>query len=237
MAALAVAAISAASAGADASVTSSYNGNGCVVANRDAVGLTFDPGDGGLSCDLWDSDFADSGITVVCPIVKKTSGPGISTGDQISSVVVTINNDDTTPGVQCDVAVFNSVISMSTTPNWLAGAGPTTSAYDATTISFSSISKQGWWGSSSWAYAELECHLMSGEEVVSYTVTESGTAQSTLIYPAAGACSPESGSAPMGTYQTDLDGGHVNGPAGFVEAAGSETSPFFYQCYLPAASE
>jgi hypothetical protein len=177
-------------------------------------------------------------VEIVCPIWKTTSGPGVTTGDNITSVSVTINNHSHSPGIQCQVTVYNSQIPSSGT-NYVTKAGPTTSATGATTISFTSgiTSVVGWWGTNTWDYAQLECILQNGESLTDYTVNENGTDNHNYIYPFEALCWPDTstGTNTHITYYSSLANG-TTGALGMGEAPGSETDPLFFECYIPGAT-
>ncbi len=232
-----------ASRGATATTTTTtYFGNECAVVDPGAFAYAYDPGDAGLEAFLEGTTYETTGIDIVCPIVKSTSAPGNPHADAITDVEISVSNDGNAPGIECQVSVYTSAIPSSGS-NWKAGAGPTTSAFTATNISFSSgVAISNWWGTDSWYYAQLECHINVSQELEGYTVTEQGSdSAGYATWPAGTFCwSDVEMNTSTGEYRNALtDNSH--GQTGFIESAPYYNGlagdvQFAYDCEMPGTS-
>jgi len=127
-----------------------------------------------------------TGATVHCPIVKSTSGPGIS-ADAIKSVQVNFTFGATRGTANCSSYAWKGQINGTETDAnppypWgdvqtasLSGTGVT-----ATPLSLPALSATNYWGN--WYYADIKCDLPGNASLNSYTVVENGFRQSSPIF-------------------------------------------------------
>jgi hypothetical protein len=215
------------------SLTTSYIGSQCQPIGSSSTSgnswndfyISYD--DGLVANNFGNND--DPHLWVVCPINKQTSGEGISFGDEISDVEVTINNgygDGT--GIYCQVVVYSSQVPTSADDTNIEDAASLQSEYTDGLISFSDgVGGSGWWGTTSWLYAQLECELQWGEELTSYEVTENGSATGQSIFPAMSLCS----TLDSDHFQENIADLDEWGPAGFAEDPGGTRGS--YSCVTP----
>jgi hypothetical protein len=143
---------------------------------------------------------------------------------------ITVDNHGVSPGMTCQVALYSSQVPASGS-NVVDLLGPTLTYTTWPYYDFGGFSSTGWWKASSWLYAQLECDLAPGQELVSYQTEESGSYTNDRIYPASANCSTMSG-YPQGNWYAAQPFLPNTFPAGFVEAPGGQQ--FFYSCILPA---
>jgi hypothetical protein len=172
---------------------------------------------------------SSSGTAVVCPIIKTTSGPGI-TGDEISSVTVAASAGNTT----CYLGVYNAnKYQLWDDTNLQEEDSATLSSSNSWSITLTSIQDGYWEGyedHDTWYYAELYCTFNNaGSNIVSYTVNESGTAQTKYRIAGAANCaqSPESASSYYYYRGTSVSAG------GFVGAVSDGTDESHYNIVCP----
>jgi hypothetical protein len=157
----------------------------------------------------------NTALDITCPIVKTTSNWGITSGDQITAVSITVSGGASTT-VNCTVKVWD--VSPAT-----GGGLPSQQKADQSTpfsnysnpshvtqsLSVTNVSTAAGYFSRSayhpeWFYAEMMCTLSAGTTLETYHVTEAGTAQSdAAIYPSS-ICRPLT-SSPANTPAITLD--------------------------------
>jgi hypothetical protein len=220
--ALLVVAVTLAPGRASAQVYTSYLGDECVPTYR---GQAYSIGsDYGIIAE-------EDSISIVCPITKHTSGRNISSGDMMYDVNITVDDHGHSPGLTCQVTLYTSQVPSGASPTNVVNVlgpyltYPTWDSYD-----FGEIPEVGWWGSSSWLYAQLECTLKNGEELVAYQTSEAGSATGEHIYSPTQNCTPVSGTE-QGNISTGPASLPGTQPGGMIESPGGQS--FFYQCYQP----
>jgi hypothetical protein len=217
--------------------TTSYTGSQCQPIGSSSVESNswnefYIGGDDGIVANRPDGT-PDTDLWIVCPIFKTTSGPTIYSGDEISDIEVTINNDDIDPGIYCQTIVYNSHVPASVDDTNVEYEVDHQSDFEDALISWSDgIGGSGWWGAGSestntWFYAQLECDLQWGEELVSYEVIENGSETSKYIAPAMATCATEN----SGHFQENITDLGEEGPAGYAEDPGSTRG--WYACETP----
>jgi hypothetical protein len=173
--------------------------------------------------------------TIVCPVIKTTSGPSITSGDAITDVDVEVNLSTGT-SVDCHLVVYDSNLPTVSTSNALFDYNDSTnvSGYSTLNITTGSSPNVGWWGSStSWRYAQILCEVTGSSalkpvEIVQYWVTENGSAQSTMIYPPS-ICAPDPSMTSMWSFSNMRS--TSGGTAGFLESEqGTGTDLFKWEC-------
>jgi hypothetical protein len=182
-------------------VSNTYNGVECRgITSADQARLT--PSD-----DI--SIIASDDAEVVCPVYKTTSGPGITSNDDITSVVVTAFFGQ----VDCDLEDYQTQDAGSSS-NVIAQDTDTNNGYYYTLTM--STGTQGYWGNSSaWKYAELHCKIYAGAGLYSYDVNENGSAQTSRRIVSSAACTP---AAVSGSYHHTVAGGPAPGVwGGYLE--------------------
>jgi hypothetical protein len=128
---------------------------------------------------------------IVCPIVKYTSGPG-QYSDNISSLQVMASSG----GVTCYLSVYiaDPIYQGYGNGNVLeqfSGSGYSTGSFSIPLQSQTTGYWQGDYGENTWYYPELLCQLETkGAELVSYSVTEQGSAQTNTRITSAANCTP-----------------------------------------------
>jgi hypothetical protein len=207
---------------ASAQVYTSYFGDECQPADRNG---SFSVGsDGGI--------IAGTGqLQIVCPITKHTSGAGITSGDSMDEIEINVDNHGVSPGLTCQVTLYSSHVDSSGATNVLKIAGPVLTYTTWGNYYMGNFSDVGWWGASSWKYAQLECSLSPGQELLTYQTSESGSATGQHIYsPSKNYCWPMSGTS-QGNFSVGPPSLPTSSPAGYFFAPGG--SPWYYQCYQP----
>jgi hypothetical protein len=179
-------------------------------------------------------NISGSQVTLFCPIVKTTSGPGIST-DEIwdATVPATATNGAT---VSCGIEVFQSQFFDDGTnfveSNWSSVTGSGT-----ITIGFESEfgSPQDFWDGSgipgAWYYADISCLLPAGTSIQNYTVSESGTPQNNRIYTTS-SCAPDAGDTDFWRYLDPENGSDVAG--GTIQSSAQTSTKFIFDCLVPS---
>jgi hypothetical protein len=168
--------------------------------------------------------------TVVCPITKTTSGPGIS-NDKLVSVTVTGYSG----WGDCTLTEYSTDISLLPT-NVRGQSKAQFSGYYYTPVLYGSVS--GYWGNSSnWTAAQLVCHLSGGVNLQHYSVVEAGTAQAGRRIGSSTFCKSLGAGSTVNFYEgLASDPSIIPNPAyrgGYFE---SVDSGFKMQCPTPAGT-
>lgn len=158
---------------------------------------------------------------MVCPIVKYTSGPSVSSGDAISSVSVLAGVGLMT----CTVGVYEVYPGTSGSTNVVQTASNSNYGYYFT-VNVSTTATNYWQSSTRWRYAQLYCAVGVGTHVYNYTVTENGSSQTGARITSAANCTPPA----VNAYGFNAA---TSSWAGFVQARATETQ-FAMSC--PALS-
>jgi hypothetical protein len=206
---------------ASAQVYSSYFGEECQA--QSSSGSFSYGSDGGI--------IAGANVNIVCPIVKYTSGSGITSGDDLYDIEIDVDNHGVSPGLTCQVTLYSSHVGSSGATNVLKIAGPVLTYTTWGNYYMGNFSDVGWWGASSWKYAQLECSLSAGQELLDYQTSESGSATGQRIHPPSDQyCSPMPGTS-QGNFALGPSSLPTTSPAGYVFEPGG--SPWYYRCYMP----
>jgi hypothetical protein len=166
---------------------------------------------------------------IVCPIIKTTSGPGI-TGDEISSVTVTASAGTAT----CYLGIYNAnKYQYYWDTNLQEEDSDTLSSSNSWSVTLTSYQDGYWEGyedHDTWYYADLFCQFTSSNaNIVNYTVVESGTAQTKYRIANAANCAqtPES-DASYAYYKGD-----PYNAGGFVAAVSDATDERHFNIVCP----
>jgi hypothetical protein len=171
---------------------------------------------------------------VVCPIIKTTSGYGVTSGDAISSVSVYFSSGTS---ATCSFVTFRVNASSSESDGNIVGTQQSGTVTNGGSISFSGTTIQGYWvgdgGHNSWYYPELYCDITSGT-LTEYTVGEDGSDEGYRI--ASSSNCKQLPTANAYNFSFPPSGGEYGAHSwgGFVEAAYTESS---FQMLCPFLSE
>jgi hypothetical protein len=215
-----------------ASVQTTYSGNGCWSDDNDPTALSANA-DGSLTA------IRDASIT--CPIVKKTSGPGVTSGDTISLVEMDVTNSETDGAdTACDFLVYASAYAGSASTNVVEDL-----SWDANWTGIASGGTDESTSQNYWNYATgkflipvLHCSMTAGNVFRAYTVIEDGSDTGARILSTA-SCSKASNMTSNYHFNPDGRGSPIEGvtdnqPAGYQEADSSFTNDTFaISCPVP----
>lgn len=166
-------------------------------------------------------------VAVVCPIIKRTSGPGIT--DDGVSVTITGSGH-----VTCEFDDYMTTQYWGTTNvGWEMADSNTTGNY---TISLGGDLGNYWGSSTNFSYSELHCQLDVNAHITSYTVYEPGALQTGRRIVSAAYCSQTA----LSNYAYQQGDPFIiytspGQPGGFVEVLGG-SSGFKAHCAMPASS-
>jgi hypothetical protein len=208
---------------AHATVSMQYNGSLCQGSTRaDETRLSETSGDLKAT-----SLNGGNYVEVVCPIIKRTSGPGI--GDDGVSVSITGSGH-----VTCEFDDYMTTQAWGTTNvGWEMSDSNTSGNY---VMSLGGDFGNYWGDSTHFSYSELHCQLDVNAHITNYTVYESGTVQSGRRIVSAAYCS-QTAASNYGYFQGDpfIIYTSPGQPGGFVEVLGGSTG-FKAHCAMPASS-
>ena len=202
-------------AGPAGAVTTGYTGRNCIgQTNADQANF-------GLN---GNTIKANKSVTVVCPVPKTTSGPGI-TLDNIQQVTVSV-----TGNVTCELQISTNFIPAGEISNlWYSDA----EVAITNKITFGDSGLDGFWRATrtadDWLYAEIICSLPQGGQLSSYSVIEAGTNQ--LVSGKGYAILPPSYCRPDGANK---QGWQIPYDSNFLEEDQIGTGRFAFDCPLPA---
>jgi hypothetical protein len=157
------------------------------------------------------------GADVVCPIIKKTSGPGIF-NDSLNAVQVSgFSRPSHSSSVQCWLTEYHQRVNPWNPPpsgtNAFSQSENTGSGSTGASFNFSlGVSGiygywDGYWGSDSYLYAEITCHLNQFSGLTGYQVDENGSDQTGYRIVSAANCTPTANfHSVLGVPPTSSDG-------------------------------
>jgi hypothetical protein len=215
-------------------------GSNCIAQSYDSVVVT-----GDVYSTSSQINFTD-GASVVCPVVKTTSGPGRTSGDDLLSVTMSL----TVPkngSVTCNLYVYDSTYTSTNGYNNTLRTYPgsvTSQAGTSWTVSFKPYPGQAaaynFWntGHPDWLYSEIECTAanLTWPNFVNlngYSTAENGTQLESRIYPSS-SCKFDTGHriSSVGSYsmtETPAGGGLVESNAP-IDGSGTQ---FEWDCAGP----
>ncbi len=209
---LAAVAISVASPAFAQSVATSYTADGCQGINSTDAANTHGISGFGMSTGTMQST-----TRIVCPIVKTTSGPSVTSNDGIS---VSVSFAPATTAT-CYLNIYSADPHLAyNAPNVIDQQQASTSPTNLTLTLTSAVT--GYWqgatGLDNWYYPELHCAVNSSGFFYGYTVTEAGTAQSDTRITSAAQCRSTASTAYTYSFYAaeppSLVGGYVESIAG-----------------------
>jgi hypothetical protein len=186
-------------------LSTSNNASRCVGANNYDQSQVSYPLGGGIQ--------VSGGATIVCPIDKTTSGPGVS-NDAMQGVDLFKMTGVVLPD-SCTLRIYWST-TESFGDNLVATRTGNRGIPGAAQLNIGPVSwSEFWWDGVSWFYPEMTCSLQANQGILTYTVKEAGTKQTARIF------SPNACRAvpPTATGQSGW---------GFIESPGG--SGMFYKC-------
>jgi hypothetical protein len=176
-------------------------------------------------------------VTLVCPIDKQTSGPGIS-NDAISLVQIPLS-DPNNAGVNCGFQVFQSLYAnLDTSSNFIDSHWQNSVGTGTMSISDDTGVPNGYWnlgdgtGNTVWMYADLSCILPNGTGISGkYTITENGSSQPTQIF-SSSKCTADSLDDHDWEYNSTES---FSAPGGFIYANSNSLmgGHFVWDCAVP----
>jgi hypothetical protein len=165
-------------------------------------------------------------VTVHCPVVKTTSGPGLGNDNLVNITIPVTGNQQ----VECDWDVWRSDIPSQTSSNQLMHVEgvPTNGVI---VVGPDEFNIGGFWDGDGdgWYFVDMQCELQPGSGIANYTTDEGGTLQSGRIFPAS-SCAPD----PSTTFAYEL-AYDSDPPGGYVEAL--QTGQAIWDCPVPANTE
>jgi hypothetical protein len=228
-----------AAAYASADVTKTYAPNNCIgidKATEDAFVASPFNRDAN-----WLNNPTSSSITIVCPIIKQTSGPGITTGDHIKSISIPMGFGAGRSG-SCKLNIWRSdvlrdgsrgnrvyegaTVTRSTNGNLLLQP-PATAA-----VAYWNNAGTGSAATPNWRYADVECTLPIGGFINGYTVVEAGNPQPTRTYPFSACTNDGANSLGEWRYSQVMPGIELNGGRVYFAGGGPGESHIF-KCLIP----
>jgi hypothetical protein len=217
------------SSGARAQVVSTYLGSGCQLDGGSAGSFTTSAGV--LTA-------GPSGAQVSCPIAKKTSGPAVTSFDDIEAVELSIDNgSDPAAETGCDLVIYDAMFnSPSGSPsNVHEDVGSFAAGPFLTVLGLEESTTVNYWNPTAghWFVPVLHCVLTKGVKINQYVVTEHGTDQGARIFAAANcAKGPMTGGMLLFPNGTNFDPA-TGGVVGYAEAV-SPAGTFALNCPLPS---
>jgi hypothetical protein len=208
---------------ARADISTVYNGDGCKVQEAsDASRVTRSGG----AITVPTASF----VSVMCPITKLTSGPGI-TNDQLYWAAVNVYSP-TSGSVSCNLKVASAFFAGPSGTN-VEGSDPATGkrSYTGTgtgNINFSSgLPKTAYWTNSTrWSYPYLSCTIRTGAKINTYTINERGSTQANHRIYGPAHCQPGDGAEYFFVEGDSTQRG------GYVEG----TEMFMWTCDIPSTA-
>ncbi len=181
-----------------------------------------------------------SPITVVCPIVKRASGPGIQGDDYVASIDIGATPAGGT--LRCTMNIWRSrVVRDGVSANRVFNHSVSSSSLTPVTMTLQpTFSITSFWSDyqaemipPDWEYVDLQCEVPAFASLGPYTVHENGTMQTPRIYPPSN-CRPEttSNTGPWRYLTMNPDSDQLDNGGMLYFAAEGQTT-FAFHCPLP----